>query len=175
MYNPVTMSDAETEQILQTLDDLCHLEAAMAAFYLACSEKWESRSSLWMELAVEEEGHEKIIRDLARVVKTHPNRFEPGLIVEPTAIASYVDNIREMTSDILKDKINLDAALSFALGMEESILEGRFFEVIVSRNHTYLKFIETMSRDLAQHRQRIIKEIEKVREAWSVERGENLR
>ena len=68
MYNFVIMSDAETEQILQTLDDLCHLEAAMAAYYLACSEKWESKSSLWMELALEEENHEKIIR-------IHENEF----------------------------------------------------------------------------------------------------
>jgi len=161
LYNFGTMSNAETEQILQTLDDLCHLEAAMAAYYLACSEKWELKSSLWMELAMEEEGHEKIIRDLARVVKTYPDRFEPGLTVEPVAIASYVNNIREMTSGILKGQIHLDAALAFALGMEESILEGRFFEIIVSRNHTYLKFMETMSRDLAQHRQRIIDEMER--------------
>ena len=84
--------------MLQTLDDLCHLEAAMASFYLACSEKWKSISSLWMELAI-----------------------------------------------------------------EESIIEGRFFDIIISQNKTYLKFRETMNRDLAQHRQMIIEEIELVK------------
>lgn len=155
------MSNAEAEQILQILDDLCRLEAAMAAYYLACSEKWELKSSLWMELALEEERHEKIIRDLARVVRTYPDQFEPGLTVEPVTIVSYAENIKEMTSGILEGQIPLDAALAFALGIEESILEGHFFEVIVSRNHTYLKFMETMSRDLAQHRQRIIDKMEK--------------
>ncbi|MCJ7501099.1 hypothetical protein MUP29_12690, partial [bacterium] len=69
LYNLVTMNKTGTNQILQTLEDLCHLESAMAAYYLACSEKWKSISSLWMELAIEEEHHEKIIGDLARVVK----------------------------------------------------------------------------------------------------------
>ena len=159
LYNSVTMSDAGTEQILQTLDDLCNLEAAMAAYYLACSEKWEPRSSLWMELALEEERHEKVIRDLIKVVNAHPDQFEPGLTVDPATIASYVDNISEMTSDIIKGQVELDAALKFALGMEESILEGRFFEILISRNQKYLVFMETMSRELTQHRQRIIEEM----------------
>ena len=163
MYNPVTMDVTVTDQIVQTLDDLCHLEAAMAAYYLACSEKWKKKSSLWMELALEEEQHENVLRNLSRVVEAHPDQFETGLTIEPTAIASYVDNISEMHSDIMKGQVSLEAALKFALGMEESIIEGRFFEVISSNNKTYLKFMETMSRDLAQHRQMIIEEIEKVK------------
>ena len=163
MYNPVTMDPTGTNQILQTLDDLCHLEAAMAAYYLACSEKWGLKSSLWMGLALEEERHEKIIRDLIRVVKAHPDQFETGLRVDSTTVESYVDNVNEMTSDIMKGRVNLDAALTFALGMEESILEGRFFEVLISQNQKYLAFMETMSRELAHHRQRIIEEIEEGR------------
>ena len=163
MYNPIAMSDAETEQILQTLEDLCNLEAAMADYYLACSEKWKSISSLWMELAIEEERHEKIIGNLTGVVKAHPDQFKPGLKVEPTAIFSFVDNINEKTSDVMKGLVALSEALSFALGIEESVIEGRFFEIIVSQNQTYLKFMEAMSRDLAQHRQMIIEEMELVK------------
>ena len=157
------MSASGTNQILQTLDDLCHLEAAMAAYYLACSEKWKPISSLWMELAIEEEHHEKIIGDLARVVKVHPDQFKPGLKVQPIAISSFVENINEKTSDVLKGQVTLSEALSFALGIEESIIEGRFFEIIKSQNQTYLKFMDAMSRDLAQHRQLIIEEIEKTK------------
>ena len=82
------------------------------------------------------------------------------MTVEPTAIASYIDNITEMTNDIYRGQVNLDSALSFALGIEESIIEGRFFEVIVSRHQTYLRFMEAMNQDLSQHRQRIIEEME---------------
>jgi len=155
------MSVSGTDKILQTLDDLCHVEAAMASYYLACSEKWGARSSLWMQLAMEEERHEKIIKDLAKVVNAHPDHFEPGLAVEPTAIASFVDNITETTSDIMKGRIDLGAALAFALKIEESIIEGRFFEVITSRNKTFLKFVESMNRDLGLHRQRLIEEMER--------------
>lgn len=156
------MSNPETDQILKTLEDLCHLEAAMAAYYLACSEKWEPKSPFWMELAMEEERHEKVIRDLIKVVEAHPDQFKPGLTVDPTTIASFVESINEVTSDILKDKLNLDAALKFAISMEESTLESRFFDVLVSRNQKYLVFIETMSRELTQHRQRIIEEKDKI-------------
>jgi len=159
------MDTTGTDQILQTLDDLCHVEAAMAAYYLACSEKWGSKSSLWMQLAMEEERHEKILRDLARVVEAHPGHFEPGLKVEPTAIASFVDNITEMTADILREKVDLEPALAFALKIEESIIEGRFFEIIISQNRTYLKFMEAMSQDLIQHRQRLIEEMERTRDS----------
>ena len=157
------MNTSGTDQILQTLDDLCHLEAAMATYYLACSEKWKPKSSLWMELALEEERHEKVIRNLSRVVEAHPDQFEPGLIVEPTAIISFVDNIKEKTSDVMKGQVALSVALSFALGIEESIIEGRFFEIIISQNQTYLKFMDAMSRNLAEHRQIIIEEIEKTK------------
>ena len=163
MYNPFTMDTSGARQILQTLENLCHLEAAMAAYYLACSEKWRSITSLWMELAIEEERHEKIIGNLARVVQTHPDQFKPGLKVESTAISSFVENITEKTSDLMKGQMTLSAALTFALGIEESIIEGRFFEVIISRNPTYLKFMEVMSRDLEQHRQLIVGEMELIK------------
>ncbi|MDF1525825.1 MAG: hypothetical protein P1S59_06120 [bacterium] len=163
LYNPVTMDTAGTNQILQTLENLCHLESAMAAYYLACSENWKSVASLWMELAIEEERHEKIIGNLTRVVEAHLDQFKPGLKVEPTAISSFVENINEKTSDLMKGQVTLSAALNFALVIEESIIEGRFFEIIISQNPTYLKFMEVMSRDLAQHRQMIIEEIEKTK------------
>ena len=159
LYNPAIMDAAGTDQILQMLDDLCHVEASMAAYYLACSEKWGLKSSMWMQLAMEEERHEKILRDLIKVVEAYPDRFEPGLRIEPTAISSFVENITEMTADILRNKVELDAALSFALRIEESIIEGRFFEIIISRNRTYLKFMEAMSKDLVQHRQVLIDEM----------------
>jgi hypothetical protein len=74
-----------------------------------------------------------------------------------------VENINERTSDLMKGQMTLSAALNFALGIEESIIEGRFFEIIISQNPTYLKFMDAMSRDLAQHRQMIIEEIEKTK------------
>jgi hypothetical protein len=157
------MNASFADKILRTLDDLSRLESAMAAYYLACSEKWSGQSSLWMDLALEEENHEKVLRNLSKVVKTHPDQFEQGLAVESTAIESYIDNIAEMTTDILKGKVALDEALTFALGIEESVIESRFFEVIISRNQKYLKFVEAMSSDLASHRQRIIGEIGKIR------------
>ena len=154
------MDTHASDLILRTLDDLCQLEGAMAAYYLACSEKWKDKSSLWMDLALEEEHHEKIIRDLANIVKVHPDEFSAGVRVEPSAVSSFVDNIRERTSDIMKEQVSLHEALTFALGIEESIIEGRFFEVIISSNRKYLRFMEAMSLDLARHRQRIIEEME---------------
>jgi len=161
------MDTAGTDQILQTLETLCRLEAAMAAYYLACSEQWNAQSSLWMDLAMEEERHEKVLRDLSGLVKAHPDKFQAGMRIEPTAIESFVGNITEMTTDIMKGQASLHTALSFGLGIEESIIEGRFFEVIISSNQKYLKFMEAMARDLAHHRQRIIEEMERVRESVS--------
>ena len=158
------MDTTSADQILAILEELCRLESAMASYYLACSEKWKDQSSLWMDLALEEERHEKILQNLSKVVRAHPDQFEQGLAVESTAVASYIDNITEMTTDIRRGKVALDEALTFALGIEESVIEGRFFEIIISRNQKYLAFMDVMNGDLASHRQRIMEEIEKTRD-----------
>ncbi|MGD8353249.1 MAG: hypothetical protein PVJ01_03710 [Pseudomonadota bacterium] len=158
------MNASPADKILKTLEDLSRLESSMAAYYLACSERWKEQSSLWMDLALEEEHHENIIQNLSKVVRTHPEQFEQGLEAESTAVMSYIDNITEMTNDIRRGKVALDEALTFALGIEESILEGRFFEIIISKNRKYLSFMKAMDSDLASHRQRIMEEIEKSRD-----------
>ena len=157
------MNASSEEQILNTLDDLSRLESAMAAYYLACSENWKGQSSLWMDLALEEERHERVLQNLSRVVRTHPDQFEQGLDIESTTIMSYIDNITEMTTDIRKGKVALDEALAFALGIEESIIESRFFGIIISRNRKYLRFMEAMDHDLANHRRRIMEEMERIK------------
>ena len=149
------------DRILNIMGKLRQLESSMARYYLSCSEAWEEASSFWMELAVEEERHEKIIEDLCKIIDLHPGRFEEGLTIEPSAVESYIATIEEVTSDILKRKSSLHEALSFALKMEESILEGRFFEAVRSEDTGFARLVEVLADDLARHRQQIIEEIEK--------------
>jgi len=156
------MKKNEFEYIVNTLESLRHLEAAMGRYYLACSESWGEMASLWMQLALEEEKHEKVIGDLIVIVRKHPGQFRIGLKIERTAIDSFITGINEKADDVMKGKVALKEALSFAMKMEESILEGRFFELIISESRHYLSFMEVMSSELALHRQKIIEEMERV-------------
>ncbi len=155
------MTSESANRILNTLGNLRQLEAAMARYYLSCSEAWEENSSFWMALAVEEERHEKIIEDLSQIVRLHPEQFEEGLTIESSAIESFIASIQEKTSDVLGGKSSINQALSFALNMEESILEGRFFEAVRSEDTGFARLVEVLADDLARHRQQIIEEMEK--------------
>ena len=149
------------DRILSTLGTLRQLEAAMARYYLSCSETWGEQSAFWMALAVEEEGHEKIIEDLCRIINLHPEQFDEGLTIEHSAVESYIATVQERISDILKGKHSSREALSFAMKMEESILEGRFFEIVKSENDGFSRLVDILANDLARHRQQIIEELEK--------------
>ena len=149
------------DRILSILGTLRQLEAAMARYYLSCSEAWAEQSAFWMALAVEEEGHEKIIEDLCRIIDLHPEQFDEGLTIEHSAVESYITTVQERTSDILKGKHTFREALSFAMKMEESILEGRFFEIVRSENDGFSRLVDVLANDLAKHRQQIIEELDK--------------
>jgi hypothetical protein len=85
-------------------------------------------------------------------------------MVEPSAVESYIAAIHEKTSDILKGKNSIDEALTFAMKMEESILEGRFYETVKSNGESFNRLVEVLTNDLARHRQQIIDEMERIEE-----------
>jgi hypothetical protein len=152
------MTSDATNSILAILGTLRKLEGAMARYYLSCSEAWGEQSAFWMGLAVEEEKHEKIIEDLSQIVRLHPEQFEEGLTIEPSAVESFIASIEEKISDVLGGKSSVDQALTFALNMEESILEGRFFETVRSSEAGFSQLVHVLADDLARHRQQIIDE-----------------
>ena len=149
------MEKTERDQMIETLTLLTQVEAAMARYYTACSETWKEHSGLWMDLAIEEEKHEKILHDLAGIVKAHPEQFQIGLRTESSAIQSFIASINEKVPDLLHGKVSLREALDFALNIEESILEARFFELVIGRNQRYLEFMKVMNADLENHRRKI--------------------
>jgi hypothetical protein len=156
------METAELDRVIDTLQLLIQVEGAMARYYTACSETWNELSRMWMELAIEEEKHEKILSDLKRIVKTHPDQFQVGLKAETSAIESFIASVNEKVPDLRQGKVTLKGALEFALGIEESILEARFFELVTSGSNRYREFARTMNDDLVKHRQRIREELEKL-------------
>ena len=157
------MYENEIKNVLSTLDTLARLEGTMAKFYLACSESWGDSSSLWMNLAVEEERHGKIIEDLTMVVRKFPDQFQVGRRIEISAIESFITWIDEKTGEVLAGKVSLKEALTFARWMEDSILESRFSQLLVSGNRHYLAFMEVLGTELEKHRRNISEEMEKIR------------
>lgn len=162
------MEKAELEQTVATLELLMQVEAAMANYYTACSETWSEQSGLWMNLAIEEERHEKIISDLVKIIRAHPDQFQTRLNIESSAVESFIASINEKVPDLRHGKVTLKGALEFALGMEESIIEARFFDLVASNNSRFMEFTDTMASDLEKHRWKIIEELEKGKERESV-------
>lgn len=147
--------------VVSNLEEVRRLEGAMAEYYIACSEVWPDRSSLWMSLALDEEKHQRVIGDLIGLVRKYPRRFRPGLAVEPTAVQTYITTVNEKASDILKGKADISEALSFALQMEESILVGRFFEIVRSEHPSFSRFVELLTVELEEHRGKLTEELDR--------------
>ena len=75
---------------------------------------------------------------------------------------SFIASIEEKISDVRGGKSSMGQALTFALNMEESILEGRFFETVRSDDESFRRLVELLADDLARHRQQIIDEQGKI-------------
>ena len=148
------MDDA-IKKILDILNAVHDLEMIMADFYLACSETWPEESGLWMELAVDEENHGSIVVRLMEIIEGNPDHFQADKPLEISAVQSYILAVRDKMRDILSGGVALDEALRFAEGMETSLVESRFIEVVTSTSSRFGQLSDLLVRESEKHRQRL--------------------
>jgi hypothetical protein len=141
--------------VLKTLARLKDLEQSMADYYVACSESWPEMSTLWMELAVEEEKHVVIVERLMEIVSSSPGQLAMRTEVELSAIDTYIMNIEDVTRDIRQKACGLKEALNYAKGFESAIFESNFLDLFEAGSRMFRELTVKVHEDLDQHRSQL--------------------
>ena len=155
------MNKDDKDFIIDLLKTLKGTEEAMANYYLACSEAWPDESSFWMQFAMEEEKHGQVIDHLLEIVRANPGQFSLGRPFELSAVETYATAINERTADIRKGVGSMEEAASFALEMEGSLIESRYFEVVRCDNRKFAELMAGIAFETDRHHRRIAQWAEK--------------
>jgi len=137
-------------------------EESVRNLYLAYAKKFPTHEEFWSGLAVDESGHADWIRGLAGQLRQGHSHIEPGRF-RKEAIASFIRYVKDELTKVQNEEIPLITALSIALSAEQSMIEGRFFEVFDTDSAELKHVLDNMAAATEEH-------VKRVEEYWSQHR-----
>ena len=153
---------ADDEQRTSLLQLLADHEEAVGELYRAYAENVPEHRDLWLELAEQEFGHARWIRELGAEVAAGSTSFEGGRF-SVEALRTSLDHLREQLAKAQSQDVSPEHALSIGVDIEEGLIEKRFFEVFDSDAPDVKRVLRALSSETSAHRDRL-------RQAWEEQR-----
>ncbi|HSB80560.1 MAG TPA: hypothetical protein VLM91_17400 [Candidatus Methylomirabilis sp.] len=152
------MKLAEVAKVLQILETIGRLEVTMAEFYATCAEVWTADSSFWQGLQVEEHQHSQNIEKMAAIITRRQDHFELNRAFNPTAINTFIAYVTSMIQRVREQReprLEPAQVLAMARDMEQSIIEGKYNEIVKTNDAEYLRMTRGILADTLVHRNKI--------------------
>lgn len=152
------MKIAEVANVLQILESIGRLEVTMAEFYATCAEVWTADSSFWQSLQEEEHQHSQNIEKMAAIITRRQDHFELNRTFNPTAINTFIAYVNSMIQRVREQReprLEPAQVLAIARDMEQSIIEGKYNEIVKTKDAEYLGMIRGILADTLVHRNKI--------------------
>lgn len=139
-------------ELLQVMNDMVALEEALAALYLACSEKFPEDGKFWLAICHQEELHARYLAELAALISSHPHEFKFGRQFNAVAITTIMSSVRKLTDEIRQGQSDRKRALVMARDIENSVLEAKYHEIVTSDNVQFRETIDRIMRETTTHK-----------------------
>ena len=153
---------ADNQQKTELLQLFADHEEALGELYRAYAEKLPGHRDFWLELAEEESGHSRWIRELGAEVAAGSGSLERGRF-SVEAVRASLSHLREQLAAAQSEDVSLVHALSIGVDIEAGLIEKRFFEVLDSDAPDVKRVLRALSSATAAHRDRL-------RQAWEEQR-----
>lgn len=140
------------QNLQQLMADMVALEEALAALYLACSDKYPEDSKFWLVICHQEEAHARYITELAELAASHPTEFKLGRQFNVVAIRNITSRVMEFADQVRKGQIDRKRAFFMARDIEGSVLEARYHEIVSTDNVEFKKTLERIRRETTTHK-----------------------
>lgn len=140
------------QNLQQLMADMVALEEALAALYLACSDKYPEDSKFWLVICHQEEAHARYITELAELAASHPTEFKFGRQFNVVAIRNITSRVMEFADQVRKGQIDRKRAFFMARDIEGSVLEARYHEIVSTDNVEFKKTLERIRRETTTHK-----------------------
>jgi len=138
------------------IEQLIEHEEAIGRLYTAYAEKFPACKSFWSTLAFEEKDHAKLLRKLLEQRKSGKALYD-STKYDSDSIKASLDYIFQQTNRVEIEKITLIAAVSVALGIEKSIIDGKVFESFKGLTKETRSIIRELNKSVTDHYQAIEK------------------
>lgn len=143
---------------LATMKALERLELALAGFYGLCGESAADGSEFWATLAQEERQHAEAIHRMAAILTERPDRFAKNRAFQLTAIQTFIAYVESLAERLRTGKISRSDQhhlLSLARDLEQSVLEGKWSEIVKTSDAEFQALIRTVVSETMAHKAKI--------------------
>jgi len=136
--------------VKKTVNKMAEFERTVGELYRKFAEKFDEQREFWMNLALQEEGHAKILTDL-------PSMMESGTIsynadrFDLSIIEATLDQVRASLARVGKSKMSLRDALYEALHVEQKILEKAFYAVFNTHSDEAKRLLNKIVSETNKH------------------------
>ncbi len=149
--------DVDTKQkIIQSqrsiLDKLVAFEQAVGDLYEVYSFKFQEEREFWQRISLEEYNHATVLKKLENVLSQGYLLFNIGRF-DDKSINMTLSYVKRQYHHAVESEITLSQALSVATGIEASILDGSFYEVVQSDAEAFQQIACMMVTHTRKHRQ----------------------
>jgi len=142
----------DVNQVQSVLKTLAEAELAVAAYYTECASTWRDDADLWTHLVNEEKKHAAQIDKMAQILSQRPERFAAGRPLNVAAIETFIAGIKDNTAQLKRRKTPLLNALFIARDIEQSIIESRYPEILVSDDLEFNALVKEIATDTVRHK-----------------------
>ena len=134
------------------MDEMVALELALAELYHACGEQFAEDKNFWLAIQHQEELHATLIKELAELIKAHPQEFNFGRPFNSVAIKTTLTSVKNYTESVHKGLLERKRALFMARDVENSVLEAKYSEIVSTDNIEFQKIIARITKDTLAHK-----------------------
>lgn len=136
------------------LDELARCESQLSELYALYARSYPEATSIWLQLSKEERAHERFLKSLHKLLDEGQVFYNLGRF-NAQALQTFT---AELTSslEVAKQKdIPLLKAFETALFLENSVIDGHFYDLAKNDAHGFAVVADHLSRDTDRHRKQL--------------------
>lgn len=127
-------------------------EQAFSDFYAECAKKWSESYTFWEEMSTAEIKHVGFMRRMAEIITERPEKFSANRPFNEAATRTVISWAKSNLAKVASGELSQEKALGVSLDFENSILEGRYNEIVKSNDIEYGNLVEEVVSDTRQHK-----------------------
>jgi hypothetical protein len=143
--------DHEKAKVLDVLGCLREFELVLAEFYAACRDSWPENDAFWTELVQGELRHATFLTDGVRLVEERPEVFITPRNVTEAPVVEQTEYVRERLHQLWDDHLGERAALIVSRDIEQSILDGKLYDLVRSEEPAYARLVAEIVDETREH------------------------
>lgn len=150
------------EETLDTLKRMVELELWMGKLYNLCAVNFPEESAFFGAIEAMEIKHSQNITRMIKLVSDNPDNFQVGRRINSIVIKNFISDIEGTIRKIQSNEINFPQILFFAQSYENSIIEKKYNEFLLTASADYTALSAEIVQDTVAHAAAFTKKLAEV-------------